>query len=70
MSDFLPETYTNDHIDRTKVIEIKNLFDTLDADKTGFISSKELLVAFKTFELDKKNPGIYKLLDQIYLVIL
>ena len=68
MSDFIPETYTNDHINRRKVIEIKSLFDMLDADKTGFISSHELLVAFKTFKLDKNHPELYDLLDQMYLV--
>ena len=68
MKPFNPKEYVAANLTEERVKELKYIFDILDMDKTGYISSKEFSAAFKSYELDKKNPELYRLIDNIYLV--
>ena len=67
MSGFVPERYTNDNMPRNKVVELKSLFDALDTDKSGYISSKELLEGLQAYGLDKNNKELFEILEADYI---
>ena len=69
MADFIADEYTDKNLDRQKVVELKNLFDILDTERSGYISNKELLSAFQSYKLEEENPEIYKLLESLYTVL-
>lgn len=67
MSGFVPEKYTSENMTRSKVVELKSLFDALDTDKSGYISSKELLEGLQAYDMDKTNKELYAILENDYL---
>lgn len=61
-NDFDPEPYTNVHVSKETVSDLKKAFDMLDEDGSGTIAPAEILKYFEKMGLLQKNKFVYQLI--------
>merc|ERR1712126_224691 len=62
---FDPELYIRPGLSIDEVMEIKELFDLFDVDKTGFIHCNEIKEALLNISLKDQHPGIYRIIARL-----
>ena len=62
-NEFNPKLYERPGLSSDEIEEIKEAFDIFDPEGLGEIQVDELLNAMKSLSFDKKNPGIYRMIE-------
>ena len=48
-----------------EIVEIKEAFDTFDTNNQGSLDLEEFCTAMKSLGFDKKNPALYKMIEEL-----